>query len=68
MIVNTNMSVKDLMAYMKISQPTAYRLVHSESFYPAFRIGKKILINKDKLDKWIFEQSMGGGENSVKDN
>lgn len=46
------MTVQDLMDYLRISKNVAYELVRSKGF-PAFRIGKKILINKDKLDEWI---------------
>lgn len=56
MCENKILTVKELMEFLNISQPTAYRLVHSDEFFPAFRIGKKILINKDKLDRWLFDQ------------
>lgn len=65
MIEPNNLTVKQFMTYQNISRKTAYRLVHDESFYPAFRIGKKILINLDKLRKWNFEQGMTGGEEYV---
>ena len=61
MIEPNNLTVSQFMTYQNISRKTAYRLVHDESFYPAFRIGKKILINLDKLRKWNFEQGMKGG-------
>lgn len=56
-----NLTIKQFMTFQNISRTTAYRLVHDESFYPAFRIGRKILINLDKLRKWNFEQGMTGG-------
>ena len=46
------------MDYMNIGRTKAYELVHDPAFYPAFRIGRKILINKEKLDKWIDENTI----------
>lgn len=52
------MDICQLMEYMSISRKTAYALIHSEGFYPAFRVGKKILIHPEKLEKWITEQQV----------
>lgn len=49
-----NLTVKELMEYMGVSRATAYELVNSEGF-PAFKIGKKILVNVDLLKEWIRE-------------
>ncbi len=49
---------EELMEILKIGRNSAYELVHSESFFPAFRIGRKILINVDKLDDWLEQQEM----------
>lgn len=35
----------------------AYKLVNSKGFYPAFRIGKRILISADALERWVSEQT-----------
>ena len=45
-------NVAGLRAYLGIGRATAYELVNSDGF-PSFRIGKKILINVDLLEKWI---------------
>lgn len=68
MIRKNNIEVEEASVYLGVSRTTMYRLVHDESFYPAFRIGRKILINMDKLEKWCFEQGMSGGENIVENN
>lgn len=34
-----------------------YDLAKSPDFYPAFRVGKRILLNVELLKKWIDEQS-----------
>lgn len=52
-----NLTIKEFMEFENIGRNKAYELVHDSSFYPAFRIGKKILINLDMLKKWNAEQS-----------
>ena len=49
---------KELMGILGIGRSKVYELIHSEGFYPAFKIGRKILINVDKLNQWLEEQSM----------
>jgi len=53
-------TVKELAHVMGLSEIYCYRLVHSEGFYPAFKIGKRILINVDRLDDWMREQGEKG--------
>ena len=53
-----NLNFEQFIDYMNISRTVGYRLVHDESFYPAFRIGRKILINVEKLKQWTSEQTM----------
>lgn len=59
---SVNLTIKQFMEYQNIGKTKAYELVHDPAFYPAFRIGRKILINLDKLKKWNFDQSMKRGE------
>ena len=49
------LTVKELQKILSISRVTAYTLVNSEGF-PAFRIGKKILVNVDALSEWMKKQ------------
>lgn len=49
------MTVKGLAEYMQIGRRQAYELTHSKGF-PAFRIGRKILINREGLERWMKEQ------------
>ena len=58
MIEPINLNFEQFIDYMNISRTVGYRLVHDESFYPAFRIGRKILINVEKLKQWNSEQTM----------
>lgn len=62
MIEKANLTIKQFMEFQNIGRNKAYELVHDSSFYPAFRIGKKILINLDMLKKWNCEQGMKGRE------
>ena len=54
-------TVKEMQEVLGISRATAYELIHVKGF-PAFRVGKKILISKTGLDEWI----SNGGINSIK--
>lgn len=49
------MTVKELQAYMNIGRVKAYELCKSKGF-PSFRIGKKVLIHREELEKWMKEQ------------
>lgn len=53
---------EQMMSFLGIGRSKAYELVHSEGFYPAFRVGRKILINVDKLEQWLAEQNMKDDE------
>ena len=53
------LTVKDMYQRLNISRQQGYILVHRKGF-PSFRVGKKILIPADKLQKWIEE---GGSAN-----
>lgn len=49
------LTIKDLQELMNISYVTAYYLTQQKDF-PSFRIGRKILINREGLDRWMKEQ------------
>jgi len=56
---NTFISIKEMQKVLSIGESTSYKLIHSPGFYPAMRLsGKKIVISKEKLEKWI-EERMG---------
>lgn len=50
-------SVPEMAKYMSIGIVTAYNMVNTESFYPAFRVGKKYVVSVDRLRQWIIEQT-----------
>ena len=49
------LSVKEVAAVLGISRAGAYELVHSASF-PKVKIGKRILVPKDKFIEWLDAQ------------
>ncbi len=63
-----NLSVKDAAAYMNVSQTVMYALCSDPDFYPAFRIGRKVLVNKQDLDSWRAEQQKAYSEENKRSN
>ena len=49
-------SAPELAALLGISRSAAYNLMHRADF-PSFRIGKRLLIQQDKLMSWVNEQT-----------
>jgi len=49
---NEILNVKQLAEYMGIGLNSTYRLTHQKDF-PTLRVGKRILVSKEELDKWI---------------
>ncbi|NCC88297.1 MAG: DNA-binding protein [Clostridia bacterium] len=52
-------SVEEMAESLGINRISAYQLTKRQDFYPAFHIGRRILINASKLQEWLNEQ---GGE------
>lgn len=42
---------------LHLSRSAAYNLANAAGFYPAFRIGKRVLVRVDALEKWLDEQT-----------
>lgn len=57
-----NLSVKDAAAYLNISETVMYALCSDPDFFPAFRIKRKILVNKQDLDSWRSAQQKAYSE------
>ena len=49
-------SVDEMAELLNISRPSAFTLAHSEGF-PAFRVGRRLLINRAGLQSWMDEQT-----------
>lgn len=52
----TIMTVREVAAYLRLSQAKVYRLA-KEGSLPVFRIGKAWRFRKDLLDEWLVRQS-----------
>lgn len=55
------LNAEQLAATLGISRAGAYQLLHTESF-PTLRIGKRMLVPRDKLIRWVDENSGGSHE------
>ena len=64
--MSKTLTVREMMDRLRVSKNTAYTLAKKSDFYPAYKIGKKILIDSDLLEKWIEEQGRkkGDGKNA----
>ncbi len=55
------MTVKELAAYLKLSTDLIYRLAQQGKI-PASRVGGRWRFNRDKIDRWMDEQSVADKE------
>lgn len=53
------LTAEELAGALGISRAGAYALIHSKGF-PALRIGKRLMVPKDKLSAWIDRNTSGG--------
>ncbi len=53
------MSVPAMAKLLGISESSGYELVHEKGF-PAFRIGTRIVIERDKLRAWLDKRMLEG--------
>lgn len=51
------LTVPQMANQLNISRTTAYALVKDPSFYPAFRIGNRVLVGAKALESWIIERT-----------
>lgn len=47
------LTVKQLAAYLSVSEKTARRLLHEPNCPYSCRVGKRLYANRNVLDKWI---------------
>ena len=50
------LNAREAAEVLRISKSKVYELAHSESF-PAIRIGKRVVIPRDKLIQWMNNQA-----------
>lgn len=53
------LNAKDLSKVLCVSEPHAYRLMHSEGF-PTIWIGKRMMVKKDSLLDWLSQKEITG--------
>lgn len=53
------LNVKQLAALLGVADSSVYELIEEEDF-PSLRIGKRIVIPKEALRKWITSHTKGG--------
>lgn len=51
------MTIREVAAYLKITEKTAYRLV-AEGYIPGFKVGGAWRFRQGEIDKWITAQEM----------
>ena len=54
-MVDQILTLKEVAAYLKLAEKTAYRLA-SEGKLPGFKVGGSWRFKKDDLEKWIESQ------------
>lgn len=50
-------TVSEMGKRLGVSRAMAYNLINTQGFYPAFRIGKRVLVRVEALEKWLDEQT-----------
>ena len=53
------MTVDELARQLNVSRSTAYTIAQCKDFYPAIRIGKRIVVSVRALTRWLDEQTEG---------
>ena len=47
---------------LHLSRSAANNLANAQGFYPAFRIGKRVLVRVEALQRWLDEQTISGAQ------
>ena len=55
------LNVNDLSKALGIAPSSCYELMHKKDF-PSIRIGKRLVVQREKFIEWVDEQSKGGGK------
>ena len=55
------LNVNDLSKAIGIAPSSCYELMHEKDF-PSIRIGKRLVVQREKFIEWVDEQSKGGGK------
>ena len=55
------LNVNDLSKALGIAPSSCYELMHEKDF-PSIRIGKRLVVPREKFIEWVDEQSKGSGK------
>ena len=58
------LNVKQLVVLLGVSESSVYELIQEDDF-PSLRIGKRIVVPKEELKKWISTHTKGGMKNET---
>ena len=50
-------TVEEMAQQLNVSRATAYNLARRKDFYPAFRIGHRLIISRQALSRWLDDQT-----------
>ena len=53
------LTVNEMAQQLNISRTTAYNLVKQRDFFPAFRVGNRVLVGTTALSLWVDKQTEG---------
>ena len=53
------LTVEELAQQLNVSRTTAYNLARRKDFYPAIRIGHRLVVSVQALCRWLDEQTEG---------
>ena len=53
------LTVEEMAQQLNVSRATAYNLARRKDFYPALRIGARLIISTQALVRWLDEQTEG---------
>ena len=53
------LTINELAYHLNVSRATAYNLARRNDFYPAIRIGHRLIVSKHALERWLDEQTEG---------
>lgn len=57
------LTIKELAAYLKLAEKTAYRLAYDGKL-PGFKVGAAWRFRKSEIDRWIIKQEQKNEEES----
>lgn len=56
--VRLTLTIPETCKLLGVSEPSCYELARQKGF-PSFRVGRKILVNREKLQEWLDRESEG---------